>query len=424
MRRDFIVSFLSSVPEHVLKQFDREPVLVTCPVTRAGGGGYPGGRAGYRKWIGEFLDGARNVMPGIARKHGIAPADIGRVCVMGFSNGCIGVDEMLRCNDAFRFDAALAIDGIHGQMSWDGQLQPPIYKAFINFAAHASQRDPETDPDAPVMVISHSSIGPIMGRDPSGRIYAKSPSTTQTADLIWRYASKVFPAGYLSTDCGYGCLPHMHVERIRQTYAAPVKVCSNPICKMKENEEGKLVKVCSVPKCYQWLGIEDGWYDRRGANNLYVFGWGETGFGEVKTKDPPGYADHKFQAKVVLPALLEEFVVHRWNHQCFTVATSGLGQPSIDPKAMRCKLGGGLDYDAGQARVDYFPELEPDTSVPPPLPCPKPAPGQVLVGSQSDPCATVGEPVEPPDEGLGLGSIVLGLASAAGGYWLVRRFGR
>jgi len=427
MKTDLIITFLSSVPDHILERFDRPVTVAHCPVTQSASAGYPGGRAGYRQWLAERMDGERNVVPGIARRVGLSPADIGRVCIMGFSNGCIGVWEMLKANDAFKIDTVLAIDGIHGMLSWDGQIQPPLYKPLMNFAAHAAQRNPETEPEAAVIVITHSSIGPILGKDKAtGRIVERSPSTTQTADVIWQTASTVFPTDYLSTDCGYGCIPNMHVQRIASQHASPIELRRPKVC--NEDDPPK----CTASKWFRWMGIQDGWYDRRGANNTYVFGWGEYRDGQIATKDPQGTTDHIFQAQIVLPAMLEEFCLNRWNRQCFTPAMSGVGgMPAIDPTlVMKCKLGQGIPYSSSTLqKVDFFPDLQPDTSVPPPAGCPTPPEGATLVGTPSDPCAYVGG-AEPDaaapenEEGLGLGTVVAGLASALAGYFIVRGWRR
>ena len=91
-RKNLIISFLSSVPESIRAQLKDETIFAPCPVTQAGGGGYSGGRDGYREWLAKFRDGSGDVIPGIARSHGLGRSDsIGKVCVMGFSNGCIGV---------------------------------------------------------------------------------------------------------------------------------------------------------------------------------------------------------------------------------------------------------------------------------------------------------------------------------------------
>ena len=114
MATDLIVSFLSSVPAEVLELFTAPPATVSCPVTQSASGGYPGGREGYRKWLAECSDGSNNVVPGLAAAAGIPASEpIGKVAAIGFSNGCIGVWEMLRAADAFKLDAALLIDGIH-----------------------------------------------------------------------------------------------------------------------------------------------------------------------------------------------------------------------------------------------------------------------------------------------------------------------
>lgn len=361
-QRDLIVSFLSGVTNDVRQLYDGPTLYLQSPVAQTPAAGYPGGRAGYQQWLGKYKGSDGRVIPGMFRAAGGKSGDtIGRVCVMGFSNGCIGVDEVLRAPDSYRIDTVLAVDGIHGGYVYkDGEkrLHPPSYKNFMNQAAHVLSVNPDADPDAPIMVITHSVIRPAF------------PSTTETADLIWSMTlmNDEAPSDFLGPDCG-DCAPKRHLDDL----AAVVF-------------EGEGAKIYSNPsrKNFYWKGLADGWYDRRAANNFFVGGWADIRDNDVVTRDPSGNADHIFQGRVVLPELLKEFTVKRWNRDCgHTAGYDGIGR---DLGQLSCKPGRGVVYDEGAGgKHDYFPTL-PDTSgagI-----CPPPPPGQVIVGAPGNPCAT------------------------------------
>jgi hypothetical protein len=182
-------------------------------------------------------------------------------------------------------------------------------------------------------------------------------------------------------------------------------------------------------KIYTWHGMADGWYDRRAANNLYVFGWGDVDAQGLRTRDPTGNADHIFQGQQVLPAMLHEFVVSRWNTDCGVVAsaTAGFG-------ADACVPGTGRGYTDPQGpKVDYFPNLPDGVD---PTTCPPPPPGHVLVGAPDNPCATApapgGELIPPATplpptsepETSRLRDAALFLGAAAGGYAVTNYWAR
>jgi hypothetical protein len=375
-RRDLIVSFLSSVPDAVMGMFAQRPLSLVSPVAQKASGKWPGGRQGYHQWVSQYADGDGNVIPGMAKAAGLGPGDtIGRVCVMGFSNGCIGVDEVLRRPDSAKIDLVLAVDGIHGAyLNQGGQrvLAASAYKRFLNHAAYVLNQ-PSDSRKSPVMVVTHSSIVP-----------PGFPSTTETADFIWTQAMSRATPVVQTLGCGYDCAPVRNVVALSQlAFPGGKKICS------------------SVGSgCFTWSGFADGWYDRRVANNFFVMGWGRELDGKVTTVDPSGNADHIFQGRAILPELLKHFAVRRWNADCgAVVSTAGLF--AFDATA--CKLGDGLVYDESDAKkVDMFPEIGEGGGLPATPPCPAPPAGYVIVGSATNPCAlapkgTAGQPpVEPP----------------------------
>lgn len=367
-QRDLIVSFLSGVPASVRVHFANAPLYLQSPVAQTPQAGYPGGRQGYQQWLSQYRGQDGSLIPGMWRAAGGKASDtIGRVAVMGFSNGCIGVDEVLRGSDSHRIDTVIACDGIHGGYVYkDGkkQLHPPSYKRYINHAALCISENSDFNPHAPVMIITHSVIVPPF------------PSTTETAHLIWNYAFTKAPEDVQMGDCQFECPTRMHLEHIAQ------------------DKVERKVRSGATGKTYVWNGMADGWFDRRAANNLYVFGWGDIEGADVVTRDPTGNADHIFQGQQVLPAMLMEYVVRRWNAECGLVATAGFGAD----ETLECKPGKGRVYtEPVGPKVDYFPEL-PDGA--PVAVCPPPAPGHVLVGGpnpcQTKPASDVQPPVPDP----------------------------
>lgn len=375
-RRDLIVSFLSSVPSAVQGMFVDKPLQLVCPVSQAGGGGYPGGRPGYQQWISKYADMQGNVIPGMFQAAGGQTGDsIGRVCVMGFSNGCIGVDEVLRKNDSAKIDLVLAIDGVHGAYMGDGKtLNPVAYKRFLNHAAHVAMQ-PSESPAAPVMCVTHSSIVP-----------PGFPSTTETANFIWDKALSVAGNVAPMLNCGYDCPPVVNVSELAQL-AYDKKLCSSV-----------------GTGCFHWDGFADGWYDRRALGNLFVMGWGDDKDGKITTRDPSGNADHIYQGRVILAELLKHFAVLRWNADCGIVASAASVSPLFATSA--CTLGDGLVYSQSDAaKVDYFPGIGQGGGGVVVPPCPTPPAGMVVVGKPGDPCwavpagNTAPPPVTPPIQG-------------------------
>jgi hypothetical protein len=388
-RKNLIISFLGGPPASIKDALKDETIFVDCPVRQQPVPGYPGGRTGYQLWLSKYMDGERNVIPRIASAYGLGPEDeVGKVCVFGFSNGCIGVDEVLRANDAQRIDVVLAVDGIHGSFDYRGLPAAAQYKNYMNQAAHVAQFNAESDRNAPIMVVSHSSIDP-----------GAFPSTTATADIIWNAAYPTFPPDYIPVQIGWGSVPWLHMESIRARYADIVSYKGSRDCS-------------PFAEATPWYGIEDGWYDKRGANNFYVLGWGIPGVGKYKTKDPTGCADHIFQGQTVLKALLDEFVVQRWNARCGQIA--GLGGPQA------CVPPSGVNYATAAAqKVDYFPDLTDETPVP--SPCSFPPPGRTIVGSPTDPCALdepYNLPGRTPESQVAAGKWLAAAAGFAAGYGL------
>jgi hypothetical protein len=322
---------------------------------------------------------------------------------MGFSNGCIGVDEVLRRPDSAKIDLVLAVDGIHGAYLNQGNdkvLAAAAYKRFLNHAAYVLNQ-PAASPSAPAMVVTHSSIVP-----------PGFPSTTETANFIWQQAMTRATPHVETLMCGYDCPPVRNVVQLAGTkFPGGKKICS------------------SVGSgCFTWSGFADGWYDRRAAGNFFVMGWGTDKGGKLTTVDPTGNADHIFQGRVILPELLKHFAVKRWNANCGAIVTTA----GLAFDVSTCKLGDGLVYDESDtAKVDMFPEIGDGGGAAVPT-CPAPPAGYVIVGKPGDPCAvaptgTAGQPPVAPPVGEAMSGwekalwVAGGLAVGYGGVRVLMR---
>jgi hypothetical protein len=339
-RRDLIVSFLGGMPERILSKFRDRPLTINSPVQQKAIAGYPGGREGYRKWLAEHASN-RRVIAGLFRAAGGSSSDeIGRVCVHGFSNGCIGVDEVLAYDDAFQIDCAMAIDGIHGAYQNPAQkiLVPSAYKNWYNFGYYTATKNPEENPNYPVCVITHSSIVP-----------GSFPSTTESATYIWnivegRVIQNHVPV--LTETCGYDCVPRQRLNRLESiAYETCATKESNGCC----GTNGGVCKSNQGDVAVTFSGLDDGWYRKSILNNFHVFGW--------YNKGVTGYPDHLFQAQRVMPAMGGEFLVRRWGGQCGTGPVSGTGIFGLGADNDQCLAPQGTVYGQGDEKLDYFPEI-------------------------------------------------------------------
>jgi len=373
-QRDLIVSFLGLPPAWSLAGFKSKPLVLNCPVTQAGGGGYPGGRDGYRMWLQQKAQGG-NVIPGLFASAGGQSGDtIGRVAVCGFSNGCIGVDETLSFDDAYHIDSVIAIDGIQGQWAdqSQGTIYVPGYKNWLNFGVHVLGYDSEGgDPTAPCLVITHSSIVP-----------PNSPSTTNTANYIWpKVLGKAQQLG-LDTQTRWRAL-----ERLQRLDAMPVPwfgPCTNPF---KDPVTHLPMTQCDHTPTI-WNMFNDGWYERNSVGNFSVWGWGDLIDGQITTRDRlcGGPCDHIFQGHAVFKVVLDEFLVNRWNSVCTAVSGFGVTPQQVET----CEPGQGTCYGEGKTKQDYFSEIPSTgsgggTSAPAPA-CPSPPTGYILSPIAGKPC--------------------------------------
>jgi hypothetical protein len=178
-----------------------------------------------------------------------------RAAVLGFSESCAGALALLKSADGARLDAAIAIDGIH--TAPEREPSTAALAPWVSFATLAAQAER-------LCVITHSSIQPP---------YA---STTATAAHIWSIATgsdqqRDFPA-----------------VRELEIPSAQVRVGSPPAARPYVVE-------------YPRPALQP----PRRLNGLVVLGFDNI--------DPAGYADHIYQARHVLPAVVARFLAGRWS---------------------------------------------------------------------------------------------------------------
>lgn len=240
---DVVVSWFASVPSGVRAKFQRPTKFVDLPV--------PPGRK-YKEAVAEL--GQTPIANAIAKyAPGTTPL---RVALLGFSEGVTGVANLLASGDGNRIDSVIAIDGIHAQYPLTA---PP--KTFFEVAKQALVNEM-------LFVDSYSSV------KPPG--YA---STTETADIIWKFLDPNSDGGGPVVD---PALPPL--------VADPRTIKSNAL----PGIPSKLVEYPTIP-----------WKLQRRANGLVLLG--------LSNNDPNGVADHQYQAAVMLPLVLSAFLVERWN---------------------------------------------------------------------------------------------------------------
>lgn len=357
MATDLIISFLSAVPPDVLGAFHTRPLTLAVPSAPVGHG-----HTFYADYLGKFRDGKGNLIPGLFHNAGGHGA-IGRVAVIGFSNGCAeGVTQLLAGNDAQKLDFVGGFDGIHGSFIKPTHLlYPPSYANWVAFGRLAAAQPPADN--GPLCVVTHSSIEPAF------------PSTTETGAFLWDEVLRGAPANYESS------------------YWSELDDITYPDGGLSIPSVDTAGRGGAMPR-WVWSSFNDGWYIRRVANGFSVFGWGDPGrspMGRINAQCRDRFnntADHVFQAKAVLPAILSTYLVPRWNDPPGQL--TGFGASSASGST------GGRVYDAGPdgPLKNPFPlgvalPVKPQT-------CPYPAaPGHVITGATSNPCATAPDPMPP-----------------------------
>lgn len=247
MEADVIVSWsFASVPEAVKSAFQRPTQFVVLPT--------PASR-GYGQQVQEL---GQNPVRAAIKKYlpGLTPL---RVAVLGFSESCHGVRNLLNSGDGANIDACVAIDGIHTPYV-NKKVDPNTMLPWLGIGSLAVV-------NARLFVATHSSIVP-----PG---YA---STTETAKYLWETltgGSEAFTA-----------------PPVPDLSAPPttIHIAGGP-------GTGKMRDI-SYPA--------PAWQTPLRAGGLVVLG--------CNNVDKPGTADHIYQAKVILPLVLRRFLAERWNN--------------------------------------------------------------------------------------------------------------
>lgn len=279
----------------------------------------------------------------------VAPAGdtIGRVCVMGFSEGCMGVRATLETVDASGVDAVFACDGIHSEYESDGGVGLSLLKPYIAFARIASGTPVSVDPNVKLLCVTHSSIVPERPSKTKPGKFERYPSTTETAAVLWLLG---FAGGDSaeSVDCPGSCTPKVNLNALAAvqfpsaTFPIGRKIGAGVITDAGWSSRSDPTPGLGNGKMYSWNGYADGWYSRLAGNNLYIFGWGRVDGDKIKTQDPTGNRDHVFQANIVLPLSVRQILLNRWNGTCDPISGLGLG----DTSASSCTLPRGRPFNA------------------------------------------------------------------------------
>ncbi len=294
---DVVLSYFSSVPKEVQALFTRPTRFVALPVPD--GQHYliqlqenPKSQADWR------LGGWPHPLRAIFNRYGIS--NPGRVAVMGFSQGVQGVNAILRSEDAGYIEHVLMFDGLH--CSWTGgkpnegrsnieQTCLASAKAAAQLAAKGPTAIAGMPPGQHHFTLTHSSIIP-----------PGFPATSDTAREIiaslWMDPPEVeLPSGMSG-----------------QTFDPPW-VANNVVY------------------------AQDTMTYAVGENGCTILGY--------KNIDPMGTADHIYQSKIVLPAVLSKLLVPRWNGVNPSDPICGVGSASGQTGGDACSPNGtvAIPYD-------------------------------------------------------------------------------
>jgi len=362
-----------------------------------------------------------------AKQKGLMrPGDrVGRVALMGFSEGNAGVRACLRGNVATAVDAVFSIDGMHSMFNPNGSISLEMLMPWIGFARLAVRDVPnDAQSNGKLFCCTHSMISPT-GYAP----------VRECAPIVWDQALDAEKPREMESDlCAAG--PRENVactdralDYLMDAVRFPNDDLPIGVRGFKENRtqitQDGFVTV--RPKAaetnfadempFVFPSLNDGLVIRRHANGLHIYGWAyET---PSNQKDSTGNRDHIFQAEIVGPYMVASALGMRWNVQ---TAMSGLG-------AFGGAFGGGDEFD--RQPQDFLPGMGPDAGAAgsvPPIDCPVPPPGWYTVGNQFDPCwqeravpPGMGErvPSEADDRLLNAALLVGG---AAAGWAVARRF--
>ena len=243
---DVVISWFASVPDSVKSLFQRPTKFVQLPS--------PPNRA-YGQAVQDL---GQYPVLGAVKKYAPGTSPL-RVAVLGFSEGCHGLRNLLGSADGGKIDSCVAIDGVHTPYVNGKQVDPNTMKPWFELAKLAVVNER-------LFVDTHSSIVP-----------PGFASTTETADYLWNKITGDAPA-FVNPALPDLSAPYatVHVGAPPATHPYDVEYPAPP------------------------------WQPPKRAGGLIVLGCDNV-------DKPAGYADHIYQAKVVLPMVLARLLVPRWN---------------------------------------------------------------------------------------------------------------
>lgn len=257
MRADVVLGWsFASVPEQARGAFKRPTRFVSIPT--------PANR-GYRQQAYEL--GWPHAIAGALKKYAPDVEPL-RVALLGFSESCHGVRNLLSSGDGARVDSVVAIDGVHTPYLGK-EVDPNTMKPWVAFGEFAAVNER-------LMIVTHSSVVP-----------PNFASTTETAEYLWFAVAE--GSEPLKPQVPFlDILPHQ------------IKIGGNP----------KIVgpaRTVDYPEAViDGFGFTKPWKAPKRKEGLIILG--------CENLDVPrGTADHIYQAKYVLPEVTTKILADRWN---------------------------------------------------------------------------------------------------------------
>lgn len=301
MAIDVIINFFAGVPDAAAKSramaaFKRPVGVISAGMPQVIGAE---DKPHKQTWFEHIASsGWPHPLQGLLRKHARelgfddpSKMRVGRVALVGFSEGCGGVSAMLKSADFGLLDSVIAIDGIHMPpvttekevMAWMGW--------WLECAGLAAYGVPPDDTRTPrgsrLCVITNSSVGgPVVEWPPKSRKRTSFRSTRYTSSLIAQrvvlsapYAQKPLPDGVWRTK-----------DRPWTNRGGTIAWPDGSSTSFPTREYAE-----SPSEFYYGVG------------GLWILGYSNL--------DPSGIGDHRYQASVVQPLVLEKFLADKWNKE-------------------------------------------------------------------------------------------------------------
>lgn len=249
-----------------------------------------------------------------------------RVGLMGFSEGCQGVREWLKCGDGPRVDSVLAIDGIHAQWTKPRETFDTAFLLAWRALARSAVRQV-----GPLLVVTTSNVQP------------EFVDTTTTSNWLWEQATGSSEITYDQE------IPGWMMGPVEPPYTNPAGSFGPGQASWKQ----------TTYENYPLRAF-------RKMNGLWVINYWNL--------DATGVGDHRFQAARVSPLVMHHVLAERWNQQepdqgvllgtdkkpvFFDLGKLEVGR--VTPLPPKDQTSGGLDQPSGgddQPVVDDGPVVE------------------------------------------------------------------